>query len=56
MMIYNIYTYFPVYVWNLPYTFITVKQRMETAKAGVNYVFLTIYEITYNCVIGLLKS
>ena len=25
-------------------------------EAGVNYVFLTIYVITYNCVIGLLKD
>ena len=51
-----IYNFFPFMFGIYPYTFVTEKQRMAMEEAGVNYVFLTIYEITYNCVIGLLKS
>lgn len=51
-----IYNFFPFMFGIYPYTFVTEKQRAAMEKAGVNYVLLTIYEITYNCVIGLLKS
>ena len=51
-----IYNFFPFMFGIFPYTFVTEKQRTAMEEAGVNYVFLTIYEITYNCVIGLLKS
>ncbi len=51
-----IYNFFPFMFGIYPYTFVTEKQRTAMEEAGVNYVFLTIYEITYNCVIGLLKS
>ena len=39
-----------------PYTVVNEKQRTAMEQAGVNYVFMTIYEITYNCVKGLLKD
>ena len=51
-----IYNFFPFMFGIYPYTFVTEKQRAAMEEAGVNYVFLTIYEITYNCVIGLLKG
>ena len=51
-----IYNFFPFMFGIYPYTFVTEKQRAAMEEAGVNYVFLTIYDITYNCVIGLLKS
>ena len=51
-----IYNFFPFMFGIYPYTFVTEKQRAAMEEAAVNYVFLTIYEITYNCVIGLLKS
>ena len=51
-----IYNFFPFMFGIYPYTFVTEKQRAAMEEASVNYVFLTIYEITYNCVIGLLKS
>ena len=51
-----IYNLFPFMFGIYPYTFVTEKQRAAMEEAGVNYVFLTIYEITYNCVIGLMKS
>lgn len=49
-----IYTFFPFMFGIYPYTFVTEKQRTAMKEAGVNYVFLSIYEITYNCVKRLL--
>ena len=51
-----IYNFFPFMFGIYPYTFVTEKQRSAMKEAGMNYVFLTIYEITYKCVIGLLKG
>lgn len=45
-----IYTFFPFMFGIYPYTFVTEKQRIAMEKANVNYVFMTIYEITYNFV------
>lgn len=51
-----LYVFFPFMFGIYPYTFVTDKQReaMETAKA--NYVFLSLYEITFSCVKNLLKN
>ncbi len=49
-----IYTFFPFMFGIYPYTYVTEKQRTAMEAAGVNYVFMTIYEITYNCVRKLL--
>ena len=51
-----IYTFFPFMFGIYPYTFVTEKQRAAMEQAGVNYVFQSIYEITYNCVIRLLRD
>ncbi len=51
-----IYTFFPFMFGVYPYTFVTEKQKAAMAKAGVSYVYMTIYEITYNCVRNLLKA
>lgn len=51
-----LYTFFPFMFGIYPYTVVTEKQRKAMEKAGVNYVFMTIYEITYNCIKGLLKD
>lgn len=45
-----IYTFFPFMFGIYPYTFVTEKQRIAMEEANVNYVFMTIYEITYNFV------
>ena len=50
-----IYTFFPFMFGIYPYTVVTDKQRAAITGAGVNYVFMTIYEITYNCVKRLLR-
>ncbi len=44
-----LYTFFPFMFGIYPYTFVTEKQRTAMEEAGVNYVFMSIYEITYNC-------
>ncbi len=49
-----VYTFFPFMFGIYPYTFVTEKQRTAMERAGVNYAFMTIHEIVYNCVTGLL--
>lgn len=51
-----IYSFFPFMFGIYPYTVVKDKQRSAMEKAGVNYVFMTIYEITYNCAKRLLKD
>lgn len=51
-----VYTFFPFMFGIYPYTFVTEKQRTAMEEANVNYVFMTIYEITYNCVRKLLNG
>ncbi len=49
-----VYTFFPFLFGIYPYTYVTEKQRAAMEQAGVNYVFLSIYELTYHCVKKLL--
>lgn len=42
-----IYSFFPFMFGIYPYTVVTKKQREAMTKAKVNYVYMTIYEITY---------
>ena len=51
-----LYSFFPFMFGIYPYTVVNDKQRSAMEKAGVNYVFMTIYEITYNCAKRLLKD
>ena len=51
-----LYTFFPFMFGIYPYTVVNEKQRTAMEEAGVNYVFMTIYEITYNCAKRLLKD
>ena len=50
-----IYTFFPFMFGIYPYTFVTEKQRAAMEEANTNYVFMSIYEITFNCVSRLLR-
>ncbi len=49
-----VYTFFPFMFGIYPYTYVTEKQRTAMEEAGVNYVFMSIYEITRSCVRKLL--
>ncbi|MBR4456902.1 MAG: TetR family transcriptional regulator [Solobacterium sp.] len=49
-----IYIFFPFMFGIYPYTAVTEKQREAMKEAGINYVYQTIYELTYSCLIRLL--
>ena len=50
-----IYSFFPFMFGVYPYTVVTEKQKEAIKQAGVNYVYMSIYEITYNEVRKLLS-
>lgn len=49
-----IYSFFPFMFGIYPYTVVTEKQREAMKQAGVDYVYMSIYEITYTEVKKLL--
>jgi len=49
-----IYVFFPFMFGIYPYTSVTEKQRLAMKEAEVEYVYQSIYEISYNCLIRLL--
>jgi AcrR family transcriptional regulator len=49
-----IYTFFPFMFGIYPYTAVTEKQKAAMEEAGINYVYHTVYELTYGCLIRLL--
>ena len=49
-----IYTFYPFMFGIYPYTSVTEKQKIAMKEAGVNYVYQTVYELTYGCLIRLL--
>ena len=50
-----IYIFFPFMFGIYPYTAVTDKQRTAMKEAKVDYVYQTVYKITYNCLIRLLE-
>ena len=51
-----IYIFFPFMFGIYPYTSVTDKQREAMKEAEVDYVYQTVYELTYGCLIRLLGS
>ena len=51
-----IYTFFPFMFGIYPYTYVSQKQQMAMENAGANYVFMSLYEITFSCVKNLLRT
>ena len=49
-----IYTFFPFMFGIYPYTTVTEKQRIAMRDAGIDYIYQTVYELTYSCLIRLL--
>ena len=49
-----IYTFYPFMFGIYPYTAVTDKQKMAMKEAGINYLYQTVYELTYSCLIRLL--
>ena len=50
-----IFIFFPFMFGIYPYTNVTKKQKNAMKKAKINFLYQTIYEITYKCLIELLK-
>ena len=50
-----LYAFFPFMFGIYPYTFVTEKQRKAMESAGVDYVFMSIYEITFHFIRKFLK-
>ena len=51
-----IYTFYPFMFGIYPYTAVTEKQKTAMKEAGINYVYQTVYELTYSCLIRLLGN
>ncbi len=51
-----IYVFFPFMFGIYPYTFVTGKQREAMKRADADYVFMSVYEITFACVKNLLDN
>lgn len=51
-----IYEFFPFIYGIYPYTRVTKKQKEAMEQAGVNYVYQSVYEITYQCLMQLLPD
>ena len=51
-----LYAFFPFLFGIYPYTVVTEKQKQAMEAAGVNYAFLSIYDITYSFVKMLLEA
>ena len=51
-----IYAFFPFMFGIYPYTSVTEKQRAAMKAAGVDYKYMSVYEITYECISGLLGA
>ena len=49
-----IYTFYPFMFGIYPYTAVTEKQRVAMKEAGINYVYQSVYELTYSCLVRLL--
>ena len=49
-----IYTFYPFMFGIYPYTSVTEKQKIAMKEAGINYVYQTVFELTYGCLIRLL--
>jgi hypothetical protein len=49
-----IYIFFPFMFGIYPYTAVSDKQRTAMEEAEVDYVYQSIYELTYSCLVRLL--
>ena len=49
-----IYVFFPFMFGIYPYTTVTDKQKAAMQDAKIDYVYQSVYDITYKCLIGLL--
>lgn len=51
-----IYVFFPFMFGIYPYTSVTAKQRGAMKEAGVDFVYQSVYDITFSCLVRLLDA
>ncbi|MCR4633639.1 MAG: TetR/AcrR family transcriptional regulator [Erysipelotrichaceae bacterium] len=51
-----VYSFFPFMFGIYPYTEVTDKQKKAMKEAQVDYVYRSVYELTYNCICTLLQN
>ena len=51
-----LYIFYPFLFGIYPYTAVTEKQKTAMKEAGIDYVYQTVYELTYSCLIRLLSE
>ncbi len=49
-----LYTFFPFMFGIYPYTEVTEKQRIAMKEAGIPFLYQTVYELTFSCLVRLL--
>ncbi|MCR5793854.1 MAG: TetR/AcrR family transcriptional regulator [Solobacterium sp.] len=49
-----IYTFYPFMFGIYPYTEVTEKQKAAMEEAGIGFVYRSVYELTYSCLVRLL--
>ena len=49
-----LYTFYPFMFGIYPYTAVTEKQKTAMKEAGIGFVYQSVYELTYSCLIRLL--
>ena len=50
-----LYTFYPFMFGIYPYTAVTEKQRTAMKEAGIPYMYQSVYELTFSCLIRLLE-
>ena len=51
-----LYAFLPFLYGLFPYTTVSGKQRQAMADAGVQFVYMTVYDMAYSCIRALLKA
>jgi AcrR family transcriptional regulator len=51
-----LYAFLPFLYGLYPYTTVSDKQRLAMAQAGLDFVYMSVYDMAYNCIRALLKA
>ncbi|MBQ8942423.1 MAG: TetR family transcriptional regulator [Firmicutes bacterium] len=50
-----IYTFFPFMFGIYPYSIVTDKQKNAMSSAGIDYTYMSVYDLTKKCILNLLR-
>ena len=51
-----LYAFLPFLYGIYPYTTVSAKQRQAMSEAGINFVYMSVYDLAYNCIRMLLGA